>query len=275
MVPRWCILAASAGLAACALIPAVPAAAAPARHGAARPPARLLRPELPLSRPGDEPAAPAGQGPGPLIGVSPLGGASRNWSGYAVSGGTFTRVAASWTQPQASCSGGDQYASFWVGLDGFGNSNTVEQAGTEADCSSGSPRYYAWYELYPAYPVNIASPVLPGDQLSASVTANGGGSYTLVLTDTTRGWSHAATGTVARAANASAEVIMEAPSTRKGVLALTDFGTVTFSGATVNGSPFGSFHPSEITMVGKSGRNKVIVSPLSGDRFSVAWQRRS
>src|SRR4051794_32080572 len=58
---------------------------------------------------------------------------SSNWSGYAVTGGTYTSVSASWTEPSVSCSG-TAYSSFWVGLDGD-TSSTVEQTGTDADCS--------------------------------------------------------------------------------------------------------------------------------------------
>jgi hypothetical protein len=54
---------------------------------------------------------------------------STNWAGYADTAGTYTSVSASWTQPTATCSsGGDQYAAFWIGLDGY-TSSTVEQTG--------------------------------------------------------------------------------------------------------------------------------------------------
>ncbi len=96
---------------------------------------------------------------------------SSNWSGYAVTGSRFTSVSASWTQPTAKCSG-TAYSSFWVGLDGD-TSNTVEQTGTDADCSGSTPQYYAWYEMYPKFPVNLSGTVRPGDHLSASVTTNG------------------------------------------------------------------------------------------------------
>src|ERR671922_218395 len=61
---------------------------------------------------------------------------SSNWAGYAASGsnGTFTSASASWTQPAGKCTGGSTYAAFWVGLDGY-TSSTVEQVGTEVDCS--------------------------------------------------------------------------------------------------------------------------------------------
>src|ERR1700722_4481568 len=45
---------------------------------------------------------------------------STNWSGYAVLGSSFTWAKGSWVVPTASCTGvtRDQYAAFWVGLDG-------------------------------------------------------------------------------------------------------------------------------------------------------------
>jgi len=32
------------------------------------------------------------------------------------------------------------------------NSTSVEQLGTDSDCDSGTPSYYAWYEMYPNHP---------------------------------------------------------------------------------------------------------------------------
>jgi hypothetical protein len=49
------------------------------------------------------------------------------------------------------------YSSFWVGFDGD-TTATVEQTGSEADCSSGSPVYYGWYEMYPKFRVNLDQP---------------------------------------------------------------------------------------------------------------------
>src|SRR6059058_1162136 len=113
---------------------------------------------------------------------------SSNWSGYAVTGSRFTSVSASWTEPTARCSG-TAYSSFWVGLDGD-TSNTVEQTGTDADCSGSAPQYYAWYEMYPKFPVNLRGTVRPGDKLSASVTTDGRGGFTLTISDSTQGWTN-------------------------------------------------------------------------------------
>src|SRR5215470_8423962 len=127
---------------------------------------------------------------------------STNWSGYAATG-SFTSVSASWTEPAGHCTSATRYSSFWVGLDGY-NGNTVEQTGSEVDCSGGSPVYYSWYEMYPAFPVNFSNTVRPGDHFNGSVTFNGGSSYTLVLSNTTQGWSHTAHKPPSGAATSSA-----------------------------------------------------------------------
>src|SRR5436305_10299833 len=155
---------------------------------------------------------------------------SPNWSGYSAINGRYTNVSANWTQPTASCTSQATYASFWVGLDGDG-SNSVEQTGTSADCSGGRPSYYAWYEMYPKYPVNLALPVQPGDSISASVTTSGNGRFTLTITNKTAHVTYQTTQNLKRAQLASAEVIAEAPSGSGGVLPLTNFGTVGFSSA--------------------------------------------
>src|SRR5216110_3205858 len=128
---------------------------------------------------------------------------SSNWAGVAATGGGFTNVTSSWTQPTASCTSATTYSSFWVGLDGDG-SNTVEQTGTSADCSSGRPSYYAWYEMYPKYPVNLSLAIRPGDRMTGSVTVSGGGRFVLTITNNTTGGSFTTTQRANRASLYSA-----------------------------------------------------------------------
>ncbi|MBV9228413.1 MAG: hypothetical protein JOZ18_03795 [Chloroflexi bacterium] len=197
---------------------------------------------------------------------------SSNWSGYAAISGHYTSVSASWTQPSVKCSSSATYSSFWVGLDGDG-SNTVEQTGTEGDCQGRSPTYFAWYEMFPKFPVTINHPVLPGDALSASVTSGTKSSFKLVISDQTQGWTFQTTKTLRSAKLASAEAIAEAPSSQSGVLPLADFGTVNFSSTMVNGQSIGSFNPDEIVMVTPGGTVKAQPSALSGGTaFSVTWK---
>jgi hypothetical protein len=196
---------------------------------------------------------------------------STNWSGYAVTGSRFTSVSSSWTEPTATCSA-TAYSSFWVGLDGD-TSNSVEQTGTDADCSGKTPEYYAWYEMYPKYPVNFSNTVRPGDHMSASVTTNGSGSFTLTISDSTQGWTKTTTARLKSAKLASAEVIAEAPSSSSGVLPLANFGTVSFSGASANGALLTST-TSNIDPITMSSGSTVKAQPssISSGAFSVAWK---
>jgi peptidase A4-like protein len=196
---------------------------------------------------------------------------SSNWSGYAATGSRFTSISASWTQPTAVCSG-TSYSSFWVGLDGD-TSNTVEQTGSSADCSSaGVPSYYAWYEMYPKYPAGLSGTVKPGDSFAASVTTDGAGRFTLTIADSTEHWTFKTTQRLKSAALASAEVIAEAPSSRSGVLPLTNFGTVNFSGSTANGASLSTFHPDRIDMASGSTVKAQTGSISSNGSFSVTWK---
>jgi hypothetical protein len=199
---------------------------------------------------------------------------STNWSGYAVTGGgPYNSASARWTQPAVNCSKTPTgYSSFWVGLDGD-TTNTVEQTGTEADCSSGSAVYYAWYEMYPKFPVNYSNPISPNDSMSASVTYLGRGTFKLTLTDATKGWTQTTQQRLKSAKRGSAEVIAEAPSSSGGVLPLADFGTAKFSSATANGSSMASLPGLDpIKMVSSSGTVEAKPSSMSASGgFSDTW----
>jgi hypothetical protein len=188
---------------------------------------------------------------------------SSNWSGYAVTGTGFTSASASWVVPAAVCTGvsnrSDEYASFWVGLDGY-SSNSVEQVGTDSDCNGSNPSYYAWYEFYPQPSYNILSvPVSPGNVISASVVYSAtGNDFTVTLTNVSTGKSYSKTSTVRGAERTSAEWITEAPccSGRSGILPLADFGTINFGADYTN----------------VSGTNYAVSSTVSGpiSAFSTA-----
>jgi hypothetical protein len=201
---------------------------------------------------------------------------STNWSGYAATTGSYTSVSASWTQPAGTCKRGDQYAAFWVGLDGY-SSSTVEQTGSEVDCIGRNAQYYAWYEMYPGPSENYSNTVKAGDHFNASVTYEGNNEFSLYIADTTQGWSHTTTATLAGAARSSAEVIVEAPccTASGGILPLTDFGTVSITGSEANGAALGSAGGlTEIIMVDNAGREKDTVSALTdGENFSATWER--
>jgi hypothetical protein len=235
---------------------------------------------------------------GPRLGAT-THSTSTNWSGYAVIGSTpFTDVNGSWVEPSVDCSstttgggvpgGGPghgkqqqpkaqpSYASFWIGLDGY-SSNTVEQTGTDSDCNGTTPSYYAWYEFYPAYPVNFSNPVQPNDVMTAEVK-DGNGLITLTLSDTTRNWTQTVTHSDHGYKLSSAEWVAEAPS-GPGVLPLANFGTVNFSNASATGGgktgPINAFTYDPMTMVTDSNQTKAAPSGLTNtstsSSFSVTW----
>jgi len=215
---------------------------------------------------------------------------STNWSGYAVTGTSFTKALGSWTVPSVNCTKTpNTYAAFWVGIDGW-TSDTVEQTGTDSDCDGSSPSYYAWYEFYPNPSFLISSvTVAPGDRMSASVTYSGS-KFTITITNETTGKSYSKSSTVRGAQRNSAEWIAEAPccTNSGGILPLSDFGTVDFgddytgvsdtndaTDSTNSGSinSFGSSAYESIMVNGNSGADEAVPSALSSDgtSFTVQW----
>jgi hypothetical protein len=205
---------------------------------------------------------------------------SGNWSGYADTGSGFSKVAASWKEPSASC-GGDttSLAAFWVGIDGY-TSDSVEQDGTLIECYFGTAYQFSWWEMYPTNDIQVVGEsVAAGDSISASVVRTGT-SYALKVTDSTHtANSFSTTQTCSGCANSSAEWIAEAPSGSSGPYPLTHFSTWSESGSTVTaGSTSGvisSFTDDEITMVDSSGNVEAQPGALngSGNAFSVTWKR--
>jgi hypothetical protein len=238
---------------------------------------------------------------------------SQNWAGYVVGGSDsstqYSNVSGSWVQPASTCSSGQDYAAFWVGIGGSGQSSSsfgqsslgdgqstsLEQIGTQGDCTGNGTEYYAWYELVPAAPVQLNLAIHAGDQISASVGVTGS-NIAFSLTDKTTGQSFTKTVQASNPDTSSAEWIAEAPSQCDGSgsctpLPLSDFGTVDFSNAsaTANGHTGTISDPNwtaQAIALGSNGAYDVSYgssgntagaapSGLSSDgsSFSVAWQQ--
>jgi hypothetical protein len=214
---------------------------------------------------------------------------SLNWAGYAGNraGTRFRYVSAAFQVPYLDCAAAPKsYSSHWVGLDGLGSA-TVEQVGIEADCAGSTPRYYAWYEMYPK-PVSVAFTVHAGNSVRASVTyKRSARKFVLMLRDTSTGRHF--TRTLKCAAKiclrSSAEVISEAPSSNSGgILPLANYRAASFSSITLttskghrSGLTSRSWKTYQIVGVGESSR-KLAAQPTSvgrGQAFSVYWFRAS
>jgi hypothetical protein len=180
-----------------------------------------------------------------------------------------------------------------VGLDGY-DDGTVEQIGTEQDWTGTSAQNYAWFEMYPsgAWELNPASfPVTAGDTITAQVSYVGTTSvslgrgrseteyvFNLTISDGTK-WTfstypnYASYSTVASATRASAEWIVEAPSSNRGVLPLADFGSVSFSNCEAIGGmgtgPISLWPSDPLTMVNSS--DAIIASPGALSEVGTAF----
>jgi Peptidase A4 family len=236
---------------------------------------------------------------------------SQNWAGYVVGssdGSTqFSNVSGSWVQPTSKCGTGQDDAAFWVGIGGSGqrssyasslgdgSSTSLEQIGTEGNCTGNGTQYYAWYELVPAAPVQLNLAIHPGDQISASVGMSGS-NIAFSLTDKTTGQSFTKTIQASNPDTSSAEWIAEAPSQCDGSgsctpLPLSDFGSVNFTSAsatagghtgTISDSNWsaqpvalgadGSYDVSYGSSANTAGATPSTLSS-DGSSFSVAWQQ--
>ena len=212
---------------------------------------------------------------------------SENWAGYVASpvngSSDFSSVSGSWVQPSANSSAGDGYSAFWVGLGGAGQSQSLEQIGTQADVTGGQTVYYAWYELVPSVPVKLSLAIHPGDHIAASVSVSGT-NVTVSLSDQTTGASYTNTLQMSNPDASSAEWIAEAPSAADGQgdyqpLPLADFGTINFTGASATaaghtGSISDSQWTTQAVQLGSSSSAGAQPSALSSDgsSFSVAWE---
>ncbi len=241
---------------------------------------------------------------------------SQNWAGYVVGGSDsntqFSNVSGSWVQPASKCSSGQDYAAFWVGIGGDdgqssssssfgqsslgdGSSTSLEQIGTQGDCTGNGTQYYAWYELVPSAPVQLNLSIHAGDHISASVGVNGS-NIAFSLTDKTTGQSFTKTIQANDPDTSSAEWIAEAPSQCDSSgdctpLALSDFGTVDFTNATATANGHtgtisdSSWTAQPIALASGgadevsygSGQNTAGATPSSlssdGSAFSVSWQQ--
>jgi Peptidase A4 family len=174
-----------------------------------------------------------------LLLASTAGGESawitRGWAGYVVTAGgrSFTSVSGGWTQPRIVCNRPGSAVAFWIGLGGTrADSLALEQVGTSADCSERAVvAYSAWYQLFPAPPVELPLTIAPGDRLEASVRVDGW-EISIALRNLSTGAAFSATAWMRDPETDSAEWIAEAPAVcfaECTPLPLADFRKVSFT----------------------------------------------
>jgi len=150
---------------------------------------------------------------------------SPNWSGYMVTGSSFTKVLGSWIVPTYHCIKTPNTGSISaVAMDGSSTtSTTFESIGTGSNCVGNHFQYYAFYELYPTASGRISNfPVKSGDVISAEITYSGS-QFTVTISNITQGTFFSKSAVVPRAPRSSAEWIV---TRTNGFTYLMDFGKV-------------------------------------------------
>lgn len=195
---------------------------------------------------------------------------SSNWSGYALAGGPFTSVAGTFNVPAVTAGGVSSSLGEWVGIDGWGASNSIIQAGVGEDynATTQSTRIYAWYELYPAPAYALPLDVSVGDTITVSISEVSGGLWHILVKDDTTGQSTNDEFSYAGSAT-TAEWIVEAPYSQQtqSVVPLAPYAPVTFAklGATPTGQA-----PTRFVMI-QQGQQVSTPSALSDNGFTVGY----
>ena len=209
---------------------------------------------------------------------------STNWSGYALSTGTYTSAASSWTVPTVSFVNYSSHPSFedsstWIGIGGFNTSDLIQLGTEQYVSSSGVTTYQPWYEILPASETVLPSQytISPGDAISASLTCTSNctaestkTTWTLSMTDSTKGWTWTMNLTY-KSSLSSVEWIEEAP-TFSGIVALPNYGSVQFADATANGTnPNLSLSTDGIILDDQAGGNSTPCAAVDGNQFVVDY----
>jgi ABC-type uncharacterized transport system auxiliary subunit len=184
------------------------------------------------------PSAGPRQTPVPTLVAAAGQDTSRNWSGYAATGATYTGINGTWIVPQVEESnGGSGVGATWVGIGGV-NTRDLIQAGTEDSGSGRQNEYQAWIEMLPAASKQVTLAVAPGDSITVSIDEQGvaTNNWQIIMTNNTSGKTYQTTVHYV-SSRSSVEWIEEAPTGRTGIMPIDNFGKVSFSGATavVNG----------------------------------------
>ncbi|KAI1075787.1 peptidase A4 family-domain-containing protein [Whalleya microplaca] len=171
---------------------------------------------------------------------------SSNWAGAVLIGTGYTSVKGTFVVPTPKTpSGGssskEYSASAWVGIDGDTCATAILQTGIDFTVKGSSVSYDAWYEWYPDYVSAYdfsGIPISAGDTITVTVTASSKSAGTAVIENVSTGKtvSHSFSGESDSLCETNAEWIVEDYSSGGSLVSFADFGSVEFTGATVNGA---------------------------------------
>ncbi|MFJ3957131.1 G1 family glutamic endopeptidase [Arthrobacter sp. NPDC090010] len=191
---------------------------------------------------------------------------SGNWSGYAQSAGGYSSASATWTVPTVTTSSTNKYATTWVGIDGWSNSNLI-QTGTEEDTVGGKAVYYAWWEILPAVQTRINLAVSPGNSITGTVAKVSGNTWSITLKNNTTGQSFTTNQNYTGPAS-DVEYIHEATQINGTIAPMAQTTPVTFTGLTENGTNPNLTADQKVSMVQNGVTVETPDNPSSGNSFT-------
>lgn len=165
---------------------------------------------------------------------------STNWAGAVLIGSGYTAVTGTFTvpTPKAPAAGGGRgsyAASAWVGIDGDTCTTSILQTGIDFTITEGRPSFQAWYEWFPAVSVNLELAIEAGHKIELTVTATSKKTGSAIIKNLSTGKETGHTFKTQSTAlcETNAEWIVEDFEEGSSLVPFADFGTVTFSDATV------------------------------------------
>ncbi|KAF2110796.1 peptidase A4 family-domain-containing protein [Lophiotrema nucula] len=193
---------------------------------------------------------------------------SSNWAGAVLIGSGYKSVTGTITVPTPKVpSGGSsrtQYAaSAWVGIDGDTCASAILQTGVDFYVQGTTVSFDAWYEWYPDYAYDFTGiTVKAGDQIKMTVTASStsGGSAVIQNLSTGKTVTKTFSGESNKLCETNAEWIVEDFSSSGGLVPFANFGTVTFSGASVTTTSSSTLGVSGAQILDIQQNNKVLTS---------------
>ncbi|KIK61929.1 hypothetical protein GYMLUDRAFT_72971 [Collybiopsis luxurians FD-317 M1] len=171
---------------------------------------------------------------------------SGNWSGAVLTsppaGETFTTAAGTFTVP-TMVTGGTGAAAAWVGIDGDTFATAILQAGVFFEVSGDTVTYGAFYEWWPNFATDIPTELFSmeaGDVITVEIVATSDSQGTITLINQTKktqfSTPQSAPTKLSFLGGQNAEWIVEDYTQNGGIVALADWGTVTFTNATASTS---------------------------------------
>ncbi|KAJ9165769.1 Acid proteinase [Coniochaeta hoffmannii] len=166
---------------------------------------------------------------------------STNWAGAVLVGSGYKSVTGTFVvptpkRPSGSSSSTTYSASAWVGIDGDTCQTAILQTGVDFNIQGSTVSYDAWYEWYPEYAYTFTGfSIAAGNTIKVTATASStsAGSVTITNVSTGKTVTHSFSGESGKLCETNAEWIVEDFEENGSLVPFANFGTVTFTSASV------------------------------------------